>query len=602
MRNDVASARLFTRNIDAFIEHVVGAPPKHMKGQAFDGLFGKVRAYFGMVETQGGGTLHAHFLVWLVDAPPNSDAFDRAVQVHGDRYFRNIEAFTDSVVTTSMPLSVADSFCAFCNHSYADLQELLIPLEAYEDPKKHHGSPRGEPELVRCSGCGNNLSSQHVIRRVLLDSRPASWPPPQRPYTSVELADAVQLETRHRGEVRAAKAAIYRRDLCLSSREHEGTHCDEYGDYLRGLSRARFRVEHREDDAFRQDHVARALKTLPPSPDDARWLPCSVAFAVSMLVFMLNLHWWSHAGSCFKKSSAAAPGQCRYNFPRARVARTMSSNDGVTLARRAPFEFVNGFNTEMMLAFKSNHDIQVMIGGPNTLLQIFYVTKYVAKMQEHIDSITAVALAAFQRRQLREARDEEAAASIDRATIGRRRVASLLYAITNRREIAGPLAALYVQRGSCAFISSPCATLSLRAVLNELVQQVPHSCDLVELRGCDSDITFRAASFLDDYSYRPPGLDHLNLYEYVARHFRRKRTRTTSQLALFQSEHPLFETHCVGTHIDEVVPVVVGMRMPFVNDASPHEIVVKRSKCALVLFKPFRGVSDLVADPTNDEK
>jgi hypothetical protein len=498
MCNDVVSARLFMGNIDAFIEHVVGVPPKHMKDEAFDGLFGKVRAYFGMVETQGGGTLHAHFLVWLVDAPPNSDAFDRAEQVHGDRYFRDIEAFTDSIVTTSMPLSVADSSCGFCSHTYADLQELPIPSEAYEDPKKHHGAPRGEPELVRCSGCGNNLSSQHVIRRVLLDNRPASWPPPPRPYTSVELEDAVQLEARRRGGTRAAKTAIYRRDLCLSKREREGADCDEYGDYLRELNRARFRVEHREDDAFRQDHVARALKTLPPSPDDARWPPRSVAFAVYMLVFMLNLHWRLHARSCIKKRSAAAPGPCRYNFPRARVGRAMISSEGVTLARRVPFEFVNVFNSEIMLGFKSNHDIQVMIGGSNALLRIFYATKYVTKMQQQIDSITAVALDAFQRRQLRKARDEEAAANIDRATIGRRRVASLLYAITNRREIARPLAALYVQRGSCAFMSSACATLSLRVVLHELVEQVPHSWDLIELRGCNSDVTFRAASFLDD--------------------------------------------------------------------------------------------------------
>jgi hypothetical protein len=91
--------------------------------------------------------------VWLVNAPPNSDAFDRAVQVHGDRYDRDIKAFADSIVTTSMPLSVADSSCGFCSHSYADLQELRIPSEAYEDPKKHHGPPRGEPELVRCSEC-----------------------------------------------------------------------------------------------------------------------------------------------------------------------------------------------------------------------------------------------------------------------------------------------------------------------------------------------------------------------------------------------------------------------------------------------------------------
>ena len=33
---------------------------------------GRVSAYFGMVESQGRGTLHLHLIVWLKDAP-NSD-------------------------------------------------------------------------------------------------------------------------------------------------------------------------------------------------------------------------------------------------------------------------------------------------------------------------------------------------------------------------------------------------------------------------------------------------------------------------------------------------------------------------------------------------
>jgi len=252
----------------------------------------------------------------------------------------------------------------------------------------------------------------------------------------------------------------------------------------------------------------------------------------------------------------------------------------------------------MMLGFKSNHDIQVLIGGLNALLRIFYATKYVTKMQEQVDSITAVAFSAFKRRQLREAQDYDATNG-DRAGIGRRRVASLLYAITNRREIAGPLAALYLLRGSCAYTSVPCATLPLRIVLEELIEQSAHSCDLVELHEHESDVTFRAASFLDDYLFRPSSLSRLSLYEYVAKHFRRKRTQSTAESVFFLAEHPLFSSHCVGTHIDEVVPVVTGMRMPFVDSESPFEIVVKRSQCALVLFKPFRAVEDLVADFTD---
>ncbi|ETI30094.1 hypothetical protein F443_22787, partial [Phytophthora nicotianae P1569] len=424
-----------------------------------------------------------------------------------------------------------------------------------------------------------------------------------RPYSSSELAAAVRMETPCRGSAAAANSAVYRRDLHFfevqKDTDGDGTNddTDTYGKFLRGLNRAPSRCERRVDDDFQGDPVGRALVLLPPSVDDERLATRALAFAVSLLVFMLNLHWWSHVGSCFKKSRSALSGRCRYGYPRPRAERTCCSSDGVTLARRAPFEYVNGFNSEMMLAFKSNHDIQVMIGGLNALMHIYYATKYVTKMQEHVDSITAVALAAFQRRRLREARNEDTTA-VERTATGRKRVSSLLFAITNRREIAGPLAALYVLRGSCSFMSTPCATLPLRAVLDELVDQSAHVCDLLELREHDSNITFRAASILDDYMFRPSPLNHFNLYEYVAKHFRRKRTQSSSEHVLFLPDHPLFDTHCVGTHVDEVVPDVVGFRMPYVDRDSPHELVVKRSQCALVLFKSFRTVSDLVTDPT----
>ncbi|ETP22238.1 hypothetical protein F441_04392 [Phytophthora nicotianae CJ01A1] len=357
VRNDVASARLFMRNMDAFIEHVIGVAPKHMKSKPFDSLFGEVRAYFGMIETQGGGMLHAHFLIWHVDVPPNTDAFYRAMAAHGEQYYRDIEAFMDSIVSTSMPIRVEDSSCVFCGYSYANLQELLIPSEAFKDPYKPQrgDNTRGEPILVRCSRCGTELSSQHVIRRLLLEHRPSSWPPSMRSYSSAEHALAVRLVTPHRGIIPAAKSAIYRRDLYLfdvhTADVKEDYHDDEYVNYLRDLNRAPYRLEQRENDAFHNDAVARTLPMLPPSISDERWMPRAVAFAVSMLVFLFNMHWWSCVGSCFKKSRAAASGECRYGFPRSRVARSTSSDDGVLIKDRAPFEFVNGFNREIMLAF-----------------------------------------------------------------------------------------------------------------------------------------------------------------------------------------------------------------------------------------------------------
>ncbi|GMF37327.1 unnamed protein product [Phytophthora lilii] len=65
--NDYASARLFMRQVDASIRYGLVIDPKTKKAIGQQGLLGKVEAYFGMVETQGRGTLHIHFLIWLVD-------------------------------------------------------------------------------------------------------------------------------------------------------------------------------------------------------------------------------------------------------------------------------------------------------------------------------------------------------------------------------------------------------------------------------------------------------------------------------------------------------------------------------------------------------
>jgi hypothetical protein len=204
LRNDVASARLFMHNVDAFVEHALGVPSKCMRTKAFDGFFGNVKVYYGMVETQGGGTLHVHFLVWLTDAPPNTDAFDRAVATHGNQYYRDVEAFADSIVSTSMPLHVADSSCVFCGHSYVDLQELPIPPEAYEDPNKRQRGrkARGEPALW-------------VRKRTQLPARHSTCP--ARPSAVVMAAPNATVLLDRAGVCRAIRDAMPRqRSICKS--------------------------------------------------------------------------------------------------------------------------------------------------------------------------------------------------------------------------------------------------------------------------------------------------------------------------------------------------------------------------------------------------
>lgn len=54
---------------------------------------------------------------------------------------------------------------------------------------------------------------------------------------------------------------------------------------------------------------------------------------------------------------------CRYRFPRPRVPLTHMSSNGIEIARALGHEFINGYNSVIMLGSKCNHDIQVLLGG-----------------------------------------------------------------------------------------------------------------------------------------------------------------------------------------------------------------------------------------------
>ena len=74
-RDPVGQAVVFDLMVRLFLEHVLGATPrcggsKFADGIAANGrggLFGTVLAYFGPVETQGRGGLHAHIQVWILN-------------------------------------------------------------------------------------------------------------------------------------------------------------------------------------------------------------------------------------------------------------------------------------------------------------------------------------------------------------------------------------------------------------------------------------------------------------------------------------------------------------------------------------------------------
>ena len=74
-RDPVGQAMVFDLMVRLFLEHVLGASSKPGSSEFGDGvaatdhggLFGCVQGYFGPVETQGRGGLHAHIHVWILN-------------------------------------------------------------------------------------------------------------------------------------------------------------------------------------------------------------------------------------------------------------------------------------------------------------------------------------------------------------------------------------------------------------------------------------------------------------------------------------------------------------------------------------------------------
>ncbi|KAG6948206.1 hypothetical protein JG687_00015629 [Phytophthora cactorum] len=171
MGDDAASARLLMRQMDAFVKDVLGLDPVINGPKPFKGLLGEVRAYFGMVETQGRGTLHGHFLIWLCRCPPNAESFEKQVATDSEIFLNEVAQYADS--TNQLPIPLDSGNCVNCGKTFATLVSLPIPVKARENIVGRFVGRRVPPHirellLVSCCRCNAQFSSQHALRRLLL--------------------------------------------------------------------------------------------------------------------------------------------------------------------------------------------------------------------------------------------------------------------------------------------------------------------------------------------------------------------------------------------------------------------------------------------------
>lgn len=648
LQDDIASARLFDRLIKSFLTVVLGFNPGKRLPTSDGGLFGHVKAYYGMVETQGRGTLHLHLILWLYGSPRTTTEFEWR-RTDDPQYETSIMDYAESVVTNTLPIDVLQHPCSSCGHQGPCHIELPIPHTAYQSPfrRNRHGFVPAEPLLAKCQSCNIGVSSQHLIRQALLKSHP-------------------NLPTEAKEQLVNAN---------LPSKTYTSP----------------------ERDPFFQDDYTKEILAMPFSHDYVFQPEDPVMnFIVSMLVFLLQMHWWHHCASCFKQSRSTngAHNVCRYQFPQKQCNEQAILPSSIQLLRPVGHEYINGYNSTIMQTFRCNHDIQILIGGSEMAERMYYACKYTTKDQQKVECKIALALANFERRNDRNKEAETMGSPLSDEIVCRKRLTSHLYHMTNKHETAGPLCALFILRQSCAYQSHVYKILPLRQMLHQLMQnrqtqfelaatmatnnshadeddsdaeslgsdsttsahddcsvrsrvdddqsdctddqsnnvesevlqlhhqqnvttpttpveQVMHktapdtgaaseTTDANQLVGelqqpnAPSNVYFRFVGPLDDYLFRPPEYENLSVYEFVSSCFRAVRTAKTPASRLFKPGHPLSNIKCIGEHKFDRIPVLsAGMKLPLYEDCKTDNDLDYHAQLALLLFKPFTSLEEL---------
>jgi hypothetical protein len=130
-----AAAKFFHFLIKTILETLVGVKTGNHRVYSLHGVFGHVSAYFGVVESQGRGSLHLHMLLWMKNAPLQEEMEELLKDVD---FRQRVKTFIKSNLRAYLPgLESAESIKGIPN-------EVEV---AYSRPPKP-GSPDYDRKLI----------------------------------------------------------------------------------------------------------------------------------------------------------------------------------------------------------------------------------------------------------------------------------------------------------------------------------------------------------------------------------------------------------------------------------------------------------------------
>jgi len=156
-KDPVADARFFERTLRVIVRVLLGWDVDAQRAVEGGGVFGIVKAFFGVVETQGRGSLHAHNLVWVRGMPPTVEQITEAL--HSDPAFcKRFLTWADSVSSAVLPLSDEAVACPVCS---SEVVARDVPMAAQ---RKQATSAR-EPYVAVCTrdDCHGRLTSTEIL-------------------------------------------------------------------------------------------------------------------------------------------------------------------------------------------------------------------------------------------------------------------------------------------------------------------------------------------------------------------------------------------------------------------------------------------------------
>jgi hypothetical protein len=551
-------------------------------GTGKPGLFGYCTAYYGMTEVQGGGVLHLHALFWIAGAPTTiTETIKNITEAWNDKVIK----YTQSIVSNNLPNNIMSTGCN-CGASYDKLVKIprtigmLIPKFCYQ-----RNTEFKEPALASCSICHSKCSPQHLNRKWIIYNFPPYWPPLLQ-----NIEYTVEEENRRKLFSMKLISEFKRYDQPIKS------YVPDAEDILK------------TNDFFLQ------ILTMPVSKEDLLYDINTRELILSYLVLTNNMHWYYHCHSCIKGGKTKKI--CRYDYPKPPNLNAIIKTDEILLQRSIGSEYINGYNDILMNVFKCNHDIKVMIGGSEMSERIYYCCKYITKSQNSIESTAAISIA-FDKRLQKEEKENSDMTDIQKS---RRRMASIMLQLSNgSMEISGTLSALYVLRRSCAYKSDDYKFINLRQYYEWMTQsdanetEITHEIEVPSIQDINENetdtiynvsleetLTFTFANNVHDYIYRPKLYENYSIYWFCAHFYRTYKSKFNSSISNTSKEfldgHPLKSTHALAQYQkgNYKIPVIYSsMKVPDYEKCDTEELKTIHAQRALLLFRPFRSVSDI---------